>query len=262
MPSLQVAFECHQRRRRTNLPGQTSFSERNQWGVSGWGHVVHADDSATPWTLFFFAFAFLLNNGCVFVGSSGRKVALEASRGLLGARASCTGLQDGYHRSKKRSFRAVYMVVLRVPQLSPGLSAGRNDRRRAVHMRIAEPGRRGAAQPDKSASPSMRNVPNTAPAHHLVAAARSSKSESCLWQRIGGALTGVVLSAALTINGAPAVAAVSLVSEQRDHDVIRETLYETWGTSSHLVMIHVMHSLLRHASWDIFPPKPADGFCT
>lgn len=45
--------------------------------------MVHADDSATPWTLFFFAFAFLLNNGCVFVGSSGRKVALEASRGLL-----------------------------------------------------------------------------------------------------------------------------------------------------------------------------------
>jgi len=235
MPSLQVAFECHQRRRRTVLPGQTSFSDCNQWADSGWGHVVHADDSATTWTLFVFAFAFLLNKDCVFVGSSVRKVAWGVSRDLLGARASCKGLQEGYHRSKERSFRAVYMVVLRVPQLSSGLYAGRNNRQMAVHSRIAEPGRPRAAQPGKPASPSLSSVPNTAPAHHLVAAAASSKSESCLWQRIGGAFTSVFLSAALTMSGAPALAAVSLVSEQRDHAVIRETLCEAWGTSSHLI---------------------------
>ncbi len=91
------------------------------------------------------------------------------------------------------------------------------------------PGCWGTAQSCKAAVASFQRRPDKGPARHLVLTSASSGSETFPWQTVGRALTGTLLSALLTMNGPFYASAVSLSTDLKGQDVVRETLHEAWG---------------------------------
>jgi hypothetical protein len=143
-----------------------------------------------------------------------------------------SGGRDLSKRRVQRSFRAVGMVSLRSFQPPLGSCRGRRCDASPYNVSIVMPRCWGAAPSRGTASPRLQKSPDTGPAQHLVLASASSTSESFSWQALGQALTGILLSAVLTMNAPSCALAVSLSTDLKGQEVIRETLHEAWGEAN------------------------------
>lgn len=125
----------------------------------------------------------------------------------------------------KRALSVVAMGPLHLSHCHQGLYRG--GARAPVPIKVLTSRRlyRVAASSCRAASPFR----GPSPAHHLVPLSVLAEIKNFSWQAIGRALTGTILSAALTMNFPFTASAGSLSAELKSQEVIRETLHEAWG---------------------------------